>query len=85
MRYQKPMHLLAAAGLLVGLFCAPGLFSIAAAQVPTLPDGADNDGYADLAVGIPGLNVDGDDGAGALGLFFGYSGGLSQTGVQYFD
>jgi len=85
MRYQKPMRLLAAAGLLALLFCVPGLILAASAQIPAQPEGADHDGYADLAVGIPGLNIGGDDGAGGLGLFFGYNGGLSKTGAQYFD
>jgi hypothetical protein len=41
----------------------------------------DNDGYADLAVGIPG---DGN-GAGAVDVMFGGSGGLSLSGAQRWD
>jgi hypothetical protein len=40
----------------------------------------DDDGYDDLAIGIPGRSVGGDDNAGAVAIMFGASGGI--TGVR---
>ena len=40
----------------------------------------DNDGFADLAVGVPGEN----DSAGAINVLYGTGGGLSGTGAQVF-
>lgn len=43
----------------------------------------DGDGYDDLAIGIPGEEVNGADRAGAVQVFFGTSNGLSTTGNEY--
>ena len=40
----------------------------------------DNDGFADLAVGVPGEN----NSAGAINVLYGTGGGLSGTGAQVF-
>ncbi|MEV6192853.1 FG-GAP and VCBS repeat-containing protein [Streptomyces sp. NPDC051920] len=42
------------------------------------------DGYADLAVGVPGEEIDGKDYAGAVHVFKGRASGLSGTGSQWF-
>lgn len=42
----------------------------------------DNDGYADLAVGVPGKIVDEQDGAGAVNVLYGGPGGLTAAGAQ---
>jgi hypothetical protein len=40
----------------------------------------DGDTFGDLVVGVPGEEVGGKDGAGAVSILFGTSGGLSSTG-----
>lgn len=45
----------------------------------------DGDGYADLAVGGPGEDADGEQGAGAVSLLRGSREGLTATGYQHFD
>ncbi|MFJ9721768.1 FG-GAP repeat protein [Streptomyces sp. NPDC101209] len=45
----------------------------------------DGDGYADVAVGAPGEDADGEAGAGAVSLMRGAQTGLTATGAQYFD
>ncbi|MEU8951163.1 FG-GAP and VCBS repeat-containing protein [Streptomyces sp. NPDC048489] len=42
------------------------------------------DGYADLAVGVRGEEIDGHENAGAVHIFKGRAGGLSGTGSQWF-
>ncbi|AGS72365.1 FG-GAP and VCBS repeat-containing protein [Streptomyces collinus] len=42
------------------------------------------DGYADLAVGVPGEEIDGQDYAGGVHVFKGRAGGLSGAGSQWF-
>ncbi|HEY6570552.1 MAG TPA: hypothetical protein VIZ22_09690 [Candidatus Limnocylindrales bacterium] len=42
----------------------------------------DNDGYADLAIGSPGDRVGSADGAGAIFVLWGGSGGLTRFGAQ---
>ncbi|MBJ6637113.1 FG-GAP repeat protein [Streptomyces sp. DHE7-1] len=42
------------------------------------------DGYADLAVGVPGEEIDGKDYAGGVHVFKGRAGGLSGAGSQWF-
>ena len=44
----------------------------------------DQDGYADLAVGVPGEGVGSILGAGAVNVLYGSAGGLSGAGSQYF-
>jgi hypothetical protein len=48
----------------------------------TRPAGFKGDGYADLAVGVPGEGVDGRDDAGAVNVLYGSVGGLSSAGDQ---
>jgi hypothetical protein len=43
----------------------------------------DQDGYADLAVGVPGEDVGSILGAGAVNVLYGSAGGLSGAGSQY--
>lgn len=43
-----------------------------------------NDGYDDLAVGIPSFDVDGTVGAGAVSILYGSADGLAATGSQFF-
>ncbi|MFF4508403.1 FG-GAP and VCBS repeat-containing protein [Streptomyces sp. NPDC001401] len=45
----------------------------------------DGDGYADVAVGAPGEDADGEAAAGAVWLLRGSGTGLTGTGAQYFD
>ncbi|MCX4854576.1 VCBS repeat-containing protein [Streptomyces canus] len=45
----------------------------------------DGDGFADVAVGAPGEDVDGQAGAGAVWLLRGAQEGLTSTGAQSFD
>ncbi|WP_406223464.1 FG-GAP repeat protein [Streptomyces canus] len=45
----------------------------------------DGDGFADVAVGAPGEDVDGEAGAGAVWLLRGAQEGLTGTGAQSFD
>ena len=42
----------------------------------------DNDGFADLAIGVPREAVGGILGAGAVNLFFGSANGLTAAGDQ---
>jgi FG-GAP repeat len=41
------------------------------------------DGFADLAVDVPGEKVDGDDHAGAVNVLYGTAAGLSAAGNQF--
>ncbi|MET7361111.1 FG-GAP and VCBS repeat-containing protein [Streptomyces sp. NPDC005562] len=45
---------------------------------------ANGDGYADLAVGVRGEEIDGKEYAGGVHVFKGRAGGLSGTGSQWF-
>jgi hypothetical protein len=47
----------------------------------------DNDGVADLAIGVPGEAIGGAENeiAGAVNVLYGTGGGLSGTGSQLFD
>jgi hypothetical protein len=40
------------------------------------------DGYDDLAIGIPGARIDGQNGAGAIQVIYGSPAGLSVTGIR---
>jgi hypothetical protein len=44
----------------------------------------DNDGFADLAVGVPLEDIGAIDGAGAINVLYGASGGLTAAGNQQF-
>jgi FG-GAP repeat len=44
----------------------------------------DNDGFADLAVGVPGEGIGAAVGAGAVNVLYGSAGGLTGTGSQLF-
>lgn len=41
-----------------------------------------NDGYDDLAVGLPGARIDGESGAGAVQVIYGSASGLAPDGIQ---
>jgi FG-GAP repeat len=75
--------LVATAGAARSAFTQP-----AAAQADPNPGdvGADfnNDGFADLAVGVPGESVGGAFGVGAVNVLYGTGGGLRGTGAQVF-
>ncbi len=45
----------------------------------------DNDGFADLAVGVPGETVGGDQNAGSIHVYYGSPAGLTSAGEQIFD
>jgi len=45
----------------------------------------DKDGYADLAIGVPGENLGSLADAGAVAIIYGGSGGLSASGDQLWD
>ena len=64
---------------------SPARFSALAAQVPDLPESANLDGFADLAVGIPGRAVGGDPGAGAVGMLYGTASGLTSAASFLFS
>jgi hypothetical protein len=44
----------------------------------------DGDGFDDLAIGVPGQRVSGDDAAGAVHIIYGSVNGLNAAGDQYF-
>ena len=54
-------------------------------QTPDWSGGANVDGYADLAIGIPTRDVGGFNAAGMVGLAYGRSIGLNYTGGETFD
>ena len=58
-------------------------------HAPVRPTGADGDGYADLAIGIPYRDIiDGDDtflGAGIVGVVYGTDGGLNYAGGETYN
>jgi hypothetical protein len=45
----------------------------------------DGDGFADLAIGVPGARVGGHDSAGAVEVLYGAAGGLSGVDDQYWN
>jgi len=45
----------------------------------------DSDGYADLAIGVPFEEIDGNSAAGAVHVLYGSSTGLTAAGSQFFD
>ena len=72
--------LLLAAALAVPATGAVAQPSQAAAAAASAGADFDNDGFADLAVGVPGEN----DFAGAVSVLYGSGGGLTGTGAQVF-
>jgi hypothetical protein len=73
--------------LVAGLWLAPtGTLTAAAAAQATggLQADFDNDGFADLAVGVRLEDVQGRDGAGAVNVLYGSANGLTGTGSQLF-
>jgi hypothetical protein len=45
----------------------------------------DSDGYADLAIGVPFEEIDGNNAAGAVHVLYGSTTGLTAAGSQFFD
>jgi FG-GAP repeat len=80
-------QLLCAAALLFGVALVGPLLSptpsLAAAQAPVAGPDFDGDGFADLAIGVPGEGVNGAGNAGAVEVLYGSPGGLAQHGEQY--
>jgi FG-GAP repeat len=74
------LFLLTATTGTVGLAVAQGPPSAAALSFSDVAADFNNDGFADLAVGVPGEN----DFAGAVNVLYGAGGGLSGTGAQLF-
>jgi hypothetical protein len=73
--------------LVAGLWLAPTgtLNTAAAAQAAGgLQADFDNDGFADLAVGVPGEAIGSIRGAGAVNVLYGSAGGLTGSGSQQF-
>jgi hypothetical protein len=54
-------------------------------QSPGQPRGADGDGYADLAIGIPGRDYGATNAAGMVGVVYGASAGLDYDTGETFD
>lgn len=70
---------------LVALLLSTSAFALAAAaSAEPLVSGCDfnNDGFDDLAMGVPGENVNGAANAGAVNIIYGSAAGLSATGNQ---
>ena len=68
------------------LVVAAGLgypWGLALAPGAALPSDFDGDGFADLAVGVPGEGVDGHAGAGAVNVLYGSRTGLTAARDQY--
>lgn len=94
---MNPKKLLAA-GIVLVIGLAPGLPAqaqsgpanpIAQGSPPddageiVVPADFNGDGLADLAVGVPGENIDGNSDAGAVNVLYGSAGGLSAAGDQF--
>lgn len=64
---------------------AVGVFTVRTPAAATPPGGwsdFDNDGYSDLAIGMPGADVQGINQAGAVIVLYGSAAGLTSTGSQ---
>src|SRR5919198_518120 len=67
---------------LVGSVLVLPVFSPPAVAAPRLTD-FNGDGFADLAVGVPGEDLAGNTFAGAVNVLYGSSTGLTATGNQF--
>jgi hypothetical protein len=79
-------HVLCATALLVATLLASLVTSapaLAATQAPAAGPDFDGDGFADLAIGIPGEGVAGRGNAGAVEVLYGSASGLGQHGEQF--
>ena len=71
---------------LAAMAWAPALNASAAAQaVGSLQADFDNDGFIDLAVGVPGESIGAIQRAGAVNVLYGAAGGLAGAGGQLFS
>jgi hypothetical protein len=78
--------LFAAAVVLLSTLLAPSLSpapTLAATRATTTGPDFDGDGFADLAIGVPGEGVAGAGNAGAVEVLYGSSGGLAPHGEQF--
>ena len=83
--FHRALVLAAGACLVLALFPLPSSFAVAprAKQTARGPYADFNgDGYADLAVGVPGEDVNGVKYAGGVNVLYGSSRGLTTTGNQ---
>jgi hypothetical protein len=79
-RVRRVAATVGAAGLVLAGLLAPGSAHGASAAQPYDFNG---DGYADLAVGVPGESLGDIAGAGAVQIIYGGSGGLTARGDQF--
>ncbi|MEJ2711184.1 MAG: hypothetical protein P8074_26490 [Anaerolineales bacterium] len=71
--------------ILLGLICAPVQVTSLAADEPALLQGANRDGYADLAIGIPYRSTVSTIESGIVGVLYGSNSGLTSTNDQVID
>jgi len=71
--------------LLLGFCLSPGQALSMGQKTPDQPTDANKDGYADLAIGIPGRQVSTYDNAGMVGMVYGFNHGLDLTTGHVFD
>jgi hypothetical protein len=83
MRRVVVVFVLILAGTLWGVTKALGQ-SAPATDAGSLRADFNQDGFADLAVGVPDEDVGGIPNAGAVNVLYGSAGGLSGTGSQFF-
>ena len=71
--------------VLLGVICAPVKATSQAAEEPGFPTGANRDGYADLAIGIPYRSTVSTIESGMVGVLYGSNSGLSIANDQVID
>jgi hypothetical protein len=79
---SNPSHQVFSQGS-AGIFGTPEAGDILGAALTT--GNFDNDGFADVAIGVPGESVGSTPGAGGMNVLYGSSGGLSATGSQFWS
>ena len=85
MKPRSMTHILLSIGLMVVFSLAPMAVSSMGLQTPERGGGANADGYADLAIGIPYRDVGGFNNAGMVGFVPGRSIGLDYDNGAPFD
>lgn len=86
LRYPWRRRVLAVVTTCCPALAGAGLWAGSAQASPGTAGPCDfnGDGYDDLAVAVPGENINGDDAAGAINVIYGGSGGLSSSFDQVF-